>query len=247
MNIVITMAGLGSRFTKAGYKVPKYRIEAHGKTLFEWSMLSLADFFPKASNVIFIVRKENDSRDFILKECARLSIPNPNIIEIDYLTDGQATTAMLAKDVWNKKEPLLIYNIDTFVRPYAMKACDCKGDGFIPCFKGEGDHWSFVALGEDGRATEVKEKVRISPHCTVGAYWFSSAELYENTYNEFFGGDFEGEKYIAPMYDYMVKKGANLYISSLEKEDVFVLGTPEELDVFNKEFGAVKDHFLREV
>ena len=36
LDIVITMGGLGSRFRKMGYNLPKYMIEAKGKTLFDF-------------------------------------------------------------------------------------------------------------------------------------------------------------------------------------------------------------------
>ena len=88
MTIVITMAGLGSRFRKVGYTVPKYMIEAHGKTLFEWSMESLEGFDCKNNRCIFIVRKEDDASGFITETCARLGIHDVKVVEIDYLTIG---------------------------------------------------------------------------------------------------------------------------------------------------------------
>ncbi len=235
MNIVITMAGLGSRFKKAGYDIPKYMIEAHGKTLFTWSMLSLEGYKAQAKRYIFIVRKEDGAEAFIKAELRALGINNVQIIEIDYLTDGQATTALLAESVWDKGYPLMIYNIDTFVEPGQMNSAQLKGDGFIPCFKGEGDHWSFVRTSGDDKAVEVKEKVRISDHCTLGAYYFKSAGLYEDVYKKCFesGKPQEAaERYIAPMYNDMLKYGYDIYISDVDARAVHVLGTPEELEAF---------------
>ena len=54
MNIIITMAGLGTRFRRAGYKMPKYRIEARGKTLFEWSMDSLLGYNEQVSKYVLL-------------------------------------------------------------------------------------------------------------------------------------------------------------------------------------------------
>ena len=163
MNVIITMAGLGSRFQKAGYKVPKYMVEVNGKTLFEWSMLSLVDF-NKQNDVkyIFIVRKENESKDFIINEMKKFGINDVEVIEIDYLTDGQATSALLANKVWRPEEEMVVYNIDTYVEENEMKYSDIKGDGFIPCFNAPGDHWSFVRLDEDGKVVEIKEKQTIT-------------------------------------------------------------------------------------
>lgn len=235
MTIVITMAGLGSRFRKAGYQVPKYMIEAHGKTLFEWSMESLSGYYKKENNYIFIVRKEDHAKEFIESKCNEMKFLNHVIVELDYLTDGQATTAMLGKQYWDKQSELMIYNIDTYVEAGEMKAEDIKGDGFIPCFHAEGEHWSFVKLNEEERAVEVREKVRISDNCTLGAYYFKSCGLYEDLYQEYYSSNEnleKGEKYVAPLYNYLISKGGEVRISIVDYDKVHVLGTPEELNIF---------------
>ena len=239
MNIIITMAGLGSRFQKAGYKKPKFMIEVKGKTLFEWSMLSLTAF-NDLQNVkyIFITRKETNSSDFIRKQMQKFGIRNIDIIEIDKVTDGQATTAMLAKPYWNADEEMIIYNIDTYVEPGTIKYSDISGDGFIPCFNAPGDHWSFVKLDQNGNAIEVREKQRISDNCTIGLYYFKSCYLYEKLYNDYYSNNTnleKGEKYIAPLYNYMIKKGLPVRISVLPAETVHVLGTPEEVEIFKNQ------------
>lgn len=236
MNIVITMGGLGSRFKKAGYTVPKYEIEVNGKTLFDWSMLSLKAFW--GEKFFFIVRCDDNAKNFICQHCALLGI-DATIIEIDHLTKGQAETAMLVSNVWKADEGLFIYNIDTYVEAFSMKPEDISGDGFIPCFIAPGEHWSFVRLDEKGRAVEVREKKRISDHCSIGAYYFSSAALYEKIYYEFYKDDRhmeKGEQYIAPMYNYMIEKGYDVRIQDIPAEKVHVLGTPEEVKAFDDEY-----------
>lgn len=238
MNIIITMAGLGSRFREAGYNVPKYMIEAKGKTLFEWSIESLQDYNAYVNKYIFIVRVEDKAENFIRQKCEIYGIVNVEIIEIDYLTDGQATTAMLGINRCNDGESIMIYNIDTYVEAHEMKYADILGDGHIPCFHGEGDHWSFVKLNDNDEVIEVREKVRISDNCTLGAYYFKSAELYKSLYNDYYLDNNhleKNEKYIAPLYNYMVSKGMKVTISNIDKNKVHVLGTPEELQLFLNE------------
>lgn len=240
IDIVITMGGLGSRFRKAGYNVPKYMIEAKGKTLFEWSILSLEGYKDRANKYIFIARNDEDKdvEGFIKDKCALLRIDDYEIFILDYLTDGQATTAMQAENYWNPDNGLLIYNIDTYVEPYEMNAEELKGDGFIPCFTTEGDHWSFVRLDDAGHVVEIKEKQRISDHCTLGAYYFRTCQLYKQLYQEFYeNGDATSgkEKYVAPLYDYLLSKGGEIYISDINVDKVHVLGTPEELETFLSE------------
>lgn len=235
MTIVITMAGLGSRFRRVGYEVPKYQIVVNGHTLFHWSMLSLRGFASK--NYIFIVRKEDHATAFITHACKELGIDAPVVLEIDHLTSGQAETAALAAPYWRADEPLLIYNIDTYVEAGQMCDAQLRGDGFIPCFTGEGEHWSFVRLDEAGKAVEIREKKRISDHCTVGAYYFRTAELYMELYTEYYlrgnRTPEAGERYVAPLYNYLVqKKHGEVYISDIPAACVHVLGTPEEVEMF---------------
>ncbi len=240
LDIVITMGGLGSRFRKMGYTVPKYMIEAKGKTLFEWSMISLEGYKEQVNQYVFIaMRDENcDVEEFIGKKCEELGLSNYHVIILDYLTDGQATTAMMAQKYWNPENGLLIYNIDTYVEAGEMNSGELKGDGFIPCFQAEGDHWSFVRLDESGKVVEIKEKKRISNYCTLGAYYFRACGLYKELYEEYYSQTRElvnGEKYVAPLYDYLLSKGGEIFISDVAPERVHVLGTPEELQAFLNE------------
>lgn len=235
MNIVITMAGLGSRFKKAGYTVPKFMIEAKGRTLFEWSMISLQGFSAPENLYFFVVRKEDRAREFIEEKGKAMGVSNIRVVEIDHVTRGQAESVMLAAPYWTADDGLLIYNIDTYVEAGEMNAGQLLGDGFIPCFRGEGDHWSFVKLNEAGEAVEIREKKRISEHCTVGAYYFRTSSLFESLYRELYMESQyteAGEQYVAPMYDLLLKKGGKIYISDIPREKVHVLGTPEELEEF---------------
>ena len=238
MQVIITMAGLGSRFRKAGYYCPKYMIEAKGKTLFDWSMDSLVDYNPHVTKYIFVVRKEDNSESFIRERMKTYGINNVEVIGIDYLTDGQATTCMLAIPYCDPNDSIMVYNIDTYVEPHEMKYADISGEGHIPCFHAEGTHWSFVRLDVEGNVVEVIEKERISDNCTLGAYYFASVKLYKQMYDEYYADDSrmeKNEKYIAPLYNYMIEKGMKVTISIVDAAKVHVLGTPEELETFLKE------------
>ncbi len=238
MTIIVTMAGLGTRFREVGYHCPKYMIEAKGKTLFEWSMDSLIGYNKNVSKYVFVVRREDDSNKFIHEHMSKYGISNIEIIEIDYMTDGQATTCMLAIPYCNPDEEMLVYNIDTYVEPYEMKYEDISGDGHMPCFHAEGNHWSFAKLDKIGNVIEVREKERISDNCTLGAYYFKSADMYKKIYEEYYADSSKmemNEKYIAPLYNYMIGKGMKVTISIVDAQKVHVLGTPEELEYFLKD------------
>lgn len=234
--VAITMAGMGSRFTKAGYTQPKYEIEVLGRPLFDWSMSALVAFQRDGWRFNFATRRETDARDFLARRCDALSIAMGDVIELDALTDGQATTALLLAEKADPDAPFLVFNIDTYVRPDAMRPDQVPAGaaGWVPCFPGPGEGWSFARIDDSGRALEMREKKRISPHATVGLYWFGSAASYMALYRDFFGagGEEMGERYIAPMYNRLIDAGELVHVSLLDFDDVGMLGTPEQVAAF---------------
>src|ERR1035437_10357900 len=99
---------------------------------------------------------------------------------------GRLVFGVHAEDGGDREEyPLAIYNIDTYVDPAAMDFTQIRGQGWIPCFPGEGDKWSFAAADQNGRISEVREKLRISRHASVGLYWFDSFSRYEDAYKTY--------------------------------------------------------------
>jgi dTDP-glucose pyrophosphorylase len=237
--IVITMAGRGSRFREVGYTVPKYEIVVHGHSLFYWSMLSLKNFIGPRTRVVFVSLAENASAPYIREQCAALGIDDLRIIELEALTDGQATSALASRSLWlGDDSPLLIYNIDTFVQPFAWTPQHIRAgsDGWIPCFQVAGDHWSFVKINGDGWATDVAEKQRISDYASVGLYWFARAGDFVRAYDAFFADPanlVRGERYVAPLYRQLLADGARVSIADLNAADVHALGTPAEVTAFS--------------
>lgn len=226
MQVVITMAGRGSRFKSAGYEQKKFKIEARGRTLFWWSMYSLKNFFNE--EFIFVCLKEDEPHEFIKNQCELLGIYRYNILTLDDVTDGQASTVLEAKDYI--KDDFIIYNIDTYVDNKHLKKDYIKGDGWIPVFFGEGDAWSFVKVDEHNRAIEVKEKERISNWATIGLYYFKSLEMYQDAYDNLIKT--KGEKYVAPMYNRLIENGKEVTIRIIPNDAVKAMGTPEELEIF---------------
>lgn len=237
MNVIITMAGRGQRFRDSGYDIPKFQIKVHGKTLFEWSMSSLSCLKPVISKYVFVVREEDKSKDFIINKCFELDISDYEIIELEFTTDGQATTAYLALGNCDANLGLLIYNIDTYVKSDYMCPKNFGLTPHIPCFESKGENWSFVKINQLGFATEVSEKKRISDNCSVGAYYFPNAFLFKSSYESYYlnnGSIKNSEKYIAPLYNHLISNNKKVTIHIIDSSNVFIIGTPEELDRFRK-------------
>lgn len=242
MIVIVTMAGRGQRFRDSGYAVAKYRVRVAGRSLFSWSMTTLRNLVGPHDRFVFVALADDAVADFVAAEWAALGIPaGYDIHEIDTVTDGQASTAMLAVEaVDDPAEPICIFNIDTYVEPahlVAPPACD----GWVPCFPGRGDGWSFVRADADGRALEVREKRRISAHASIGLYGFSSARLFRQAYRSHFlesGPAEAGERYVAPLYNRLIGDGRRVVITALPAAAVHPLGTPADVQRFAAAAGA---------
>jgi dTDP-glucose pyrophosphorylase len=234
MNVIITMAGLGLRFRQRGFLSPKYTIQARGRSLFSWSLDSLTDFLGR-SRTIFVALKRDAASEFIRHETTLHQLRAMEIVELDLPTDGQATTALLAASHLHLSEydPILIYNIDTYVEPGYLRAQDIRGAGWVPCFFAEGTKWSFFAAAEDGRIVDAQEKVPISPHASIGCYYFESLQLYRETYQSWFSKpQAQPERYVAPMYRELIAQGKDVFMHLLPSSIVHGLGTPDDVRDF---------------
>lgn len=236
MNVIITMAGRGSRFTKEGFKKKKFELLVKKKPIFDWALLSLQDFF----NHQFVFFAKSGDEKFIRLRCKKLGIKKFSITVTNKITDGQATSALLALKSINNNHGVLIYNIDTHIKPGTITQEDIKPefDGYITVFKINGDHWSFAKLDQNNRVIDTAEKKRISSWATTGIYYFKNAALYRHLYkiakkaipeemNEF---------YIAPMYKFLINECGYVYGHTIDRKNVIPLGTPKEVKDFDPQF-----------
>ena len=174
MNVLIPMAGAGSRFAAAGYTFPKPLIDVEGKPMIQ----AVVDNLNIDANFIYVVQKEHRAK-FNLDTLLNLITPNCKIVEVDGMTEGAACTTLLAKEFINNDEPLLMANSDQFVEwdsnEFMYKMIEQKVDGGILSFTATHPKWSFAKVDEYGYVTEVAEKNPISDIATVGVYYWAKA------------------------------------------------------------------------
>jgi len=231
ITILIPMAGAGSRFSDAGYKLPKPLIKVDEKPMIQIVVENL----PKGHH-IFLVQKEHEEKHNI-KYLLRLLDPNCEIIIVEGLTDGAACTALLAKDLINNDKPLLIANSDQFLEwndeefMYAME--EEKIDGGIVTFTATDQKWSYAKIDEKGVVTEVAEKNPISNIATVGVYYWKKGSDFVKYAEQMIslGIKTQGEFYICPVYNEAIQDGKK--ITTYQVEKMWGLGTPEDLEKFN--------------
>lgn len=238
MNIVMPMAGRGSRFAEVGYDVPKPLIDVRGRPMYAWAMDSLP--LALATRVIFICLAEHlETRALAEDIRSRYAALDPIIISLDHVTDGQACTVLVAREHIANDLPLIIYNADTYCRnglEQRLRALPLDVDGIVGVFQAPGDKWSFARVNEGGRVTETAEKRRISQWATTGLYHFARGDDFVRHAEAMIAADERerGEFYVAPVYNRLIAAGANIRIDVAD--EVWVLGTPEDLADFEARY-----------
>lgn len=237
MNIVIPMAGRGSRFADIGISTPKPLIPVRGRPMYTWAMDSLP--LSLARRVIFICLAEHLDNLALADDIhQRYQRYEPVIVPLSQVTQGQACTVLEAGALIDTDEPLLIYNADTYCRSDLEQRLqhEPSADGIISVFRAEGEKWSFARIDESGRVLETAEKRRISPWATTGLYYFHRGADFVRTANEMIAADerTNGEFYVAPVYNRLIAAGADIRADFAH--EVWVLGTPEDLADFEAEY-----------
>ena len=238
MNFVIPMAGAGSRFKKAGYKIPKMLLEAHGKTLLEWSVNSLP--LELCTNLIFIGLEEHKNKynleNFIKEKYHQYNL---KFLWLKEITRGQAETVYKAKNLIDYDTDLVIFNIDTFFVSETLKKNLLKNniDGVLGAFISQEDRFSYAKVGKNGFITETAEKIVISQYALTGLYHFKYPKDFFDVCQKHIENNilYKNEFYIAPMYNDLIKNGKK-FIVDLAKEH-WILGTPEEYNQFLANYG----------
>jgi len=230
LNVVIPMAGAGSRFEKAGYTFPKPLIDVNGKPMIQVVVESMN----MEATFIYIVQKSHREK-YNLDTLLNLITPNCKIVEVDGLTEGAACTVLLAKEHINNENQLILTNSDQFIQwdstefMYQMNEKDF--DGAIMCFESTHPKWSFAKTNEDGLITEVAEKNPISNQATAGIYYFKHGSDFVTSAEQMIEKNIRtnNEFYVCPVYNEAILNDKKIYNYHIPAENMWGLGTPEDL------------------
>ena len=237
LNIVIPMAGLGSRFAKAGYTIPKPLIPVHGVPMIRLVIENIRPATPH--RFVFICQRAHDERYGLRDKLAQWA-PGCGVVLLDGLTEGAACTVLAARDMIDSADPLMIANSDQYVDiaidPYIAAMGDRGLDGLIMTMQADDPKWSFVGLDEHGMVTRVVEKQVISTHATVGIYNFARGHDFVSGADRMIRADLRvnNEFYVAPVYNTMITDSARIgvYDIGAEGSGMHGLGIPADLDLF---------------
>lgn len=233
-NIVIPMAGAGSRFADAGYDVPKPLIKVKGMPMVQRAVWGSG----LGGRFIYIVQAEHN-RQYNLSELLPTFTPNLEVvvIEVDGVTEGAAASVLAAKEYIDADELLFICDADGLVSWDPLKFFVEVGekkqlDGCVAVFNAEGDKWSYFETNEDGLVTDIAEKSAISNKASAGIYYWREGSDFVKYAEEMIAKDerTNGEFYVAPVFLKAIKDGHR--VGTYEVNNFIPLGTPEDLEAY---------------
>ncbi len=230
VNVVIPMAGEGSRFPKDQY-LPKPLIDVNGKPMIVRAIESL----DIDGQYFFIIRKNEYTN--IVKDIISKVVPGSVFVEITETTEGPACSVLLFKDLINNESELITANCDQImewnsslffhnVRLY---------DGAVVTYYSDTDKNSYVKLDSKGRAVQFAEKEVISNISLNGIHYWKQGKFFVNSAEAMIAADDRapnGEFYIAPTYNYMIKQGMTVGIHHIPNEQHHAVGVPVDLERF---------------
>lgn len=235
MNIVVPIAGRGTRFSTQGITTPKPLILVAGQPMIAWGLKSIENI--GLSNLIFVALREHELQFGISKLLLTLTDESAKVFLLDDVTEGQICTVLAARSVIDNNQDLLIISPDTYVvsnieQDIRNKPRDCAG--IISVADLPGDRWSFAKADEYGRVVEVAEKKRISNHAGTGLYYFSDGHQFVEFADQMIKNQEKtrGEYYVMPLYRKFIETGCQIILS--EASQVWDMGNPQALREFEE-------------
>jgi len=231
LNVLIPMAGAGSRFEQAGYTFPKPLIDVKGRPMIQ----VVTDNLNIKANYIYVVQKDHRKK-YNLDTLLNLITPGCKIVEVEGVTEGAACTALLAKEYIDNDKPLFFANSDQFVEwdsnEFLYKMNETEADGGMVTFKATHPKWSFAKLNSEGLVTEVAEKNPISDTATVGYYYWKNGSDFVKYAEQMIDNNIRvnNEFYVCPVFNEAIKDNKKIRTYNIEK--MWGLGTPEDLKYY---------------
>jgi len=236
LNIVVPMAGIGSRFSAAGYRDPKPLVDVFGKTMIETVVDNLTPTL--ATRFIFVCQKEHYFDYGLEKVFSMVLGDNWDCIQLDTATDGAARSVLAAKHLFNNDNNLIIANADQIVdidlTDFVVYSREAEADGVLMTFPATESKWSYLKLDDQGLGVEVAEKKVISRHATTGIYFFRTGKLFISAADQMIekGIRTNNEFYVAPVYNEIINEGGIVRAWSIESNEMHGIGTPEDLQIY---------------
>lgn len=239
LQVLMPMGGLGSRFAKEGYTIPKPLIEVDGKPMFMRALDSFATL--KDIRYIFVIRQEYIDK-YDLKNRILAAIPSARIAVLDHDTGGAVESCMIAREFIDDSLPISIADCDIYFESQAyfttiekIAAGQKKPDGMLLTFSSDDSRYSYAELNDTGNVLRTAEKVVISNHAILGGYFFRTGSLFKSLALEFIAKplpDSLKEYYMSHLFNMLLERDGDVRIAEIDRKYIF--GTPEELQAYTE-------------
>ena len=229
INLVMPMAGAGSRFSKEGFTLPKPLIELHNEKFFHWGCLSITKYIP-IIEIIFVVLQSHVDEFNIDKEIYN-QFPRAKIVIIDEILNGASYSAQKAISLIENDYPIVIADCDgmflssEFIHFLTNKNNYTDADGGLFTFFATQNNFSYAKINTLGKVEEVAEKKPISNNA-ICSYYFKNAQTYLKYFKEYIQSPVPNEYYISGIFNIMLKHKCT--ILPFKTDFVVSYGTPQE-------------------
>jgi NDP-sugar pyrophosphorylase family protein len=239
---LIPMAGAGTRFAREGYSAPKPLVEVAGVPMSRRAL----DTLPPARRWIAACRSDHldDPR---LYEALRAGGRNLDVISVPSVTDGQARTCLLARDVIDPDAPLLIgpcdamfvYDEDRYEALTADPSIDCLIWTFRnhPHANRNPQQWGWVRTDAEGTALGISCKVPISNEVScdpgiIGVFWFRKGSFFLSAVDALIAEDrrVNGEFYVDSAINVLLDQGRRAKV--FDVQHFISLGNPDDVRTY---------------
>jgi len=243
LSVLMLMAGAGNRFSEEGYEVPKPFIPVDGGFMVEEAARAL----PLGERYLFLGRRDFQARYPQLEKSLLKTFPNAESLYVDHVTQGQACTALLAKDCIDPNKGLLIGACDhaPLCDPisFAEQTQLHTGiDALIftyrnnPAVRHRPQMYGWVeTAGTRAVTVSVKTPLEGDPikhHAIMGAFWFRRSSDFWVHAEQMINEDrrVNNEFYIDECMNYLIRAGLNVHV--FEVPYFASWGTPDELRTY---------------
>lgn len=237
LNIVVPMAGRGSRFRDAGYELPKPLIPVAGKPMIQ---VVIENVRPAQQHRFIFLCLDEHLEKYGLEQKLASWAPGCVIVPVGEVTEGAACTVLLARSLIDTPDPLMLANSDQYVEiqidDYLASMQSGDADGYIMTMEADHPKWSYVGFDPAGKINRVVEKEVVSREATVGIYNYARGADFVKFAEQMIAKDIRvnNEFYVAPVYNEMLAAGLRLGYYNIGRvgDGMYGLGTPDDLELF---------------
>lgn len=239
---LIPMAGKGARFAREGYRDPKPLIPVSGKPM----IVQAAGSLPQADKNIFVALADHLDNYPMEKEIKKFD-RKAEIVRLDKVTEGQASTCEAGLKGENLNAPLLIGACDNgmlwdrtrYERLIDSKAVDVIVWSFRrhPSSERNPKMYGWVETKEDDTITRVSVKSPISSHpyddhAIVGTFYFRKAAFFMDALKRLYEKDVRvnNEYYVDSCINEALEMGLKAKV--FEVDAYISWGMPDDLKCY---------------